>query len=66
MVAIIQKLSRAPRAAGRLVPQLGDGLRCYPFGNYNIYMRYDAAADTLFVVRILHGRRNITRTNFTP
>jgi toxin ParE1/3/4 len=66
MIAVIQKLSRVPRAAGRLVPLLGVGLRCHPFGNYNIYLRHDEVGDVLYVVRILHGRRNITKTIFTP
>ncbi len=39
-------------------------LRCHPIGADNVYLRYDEAADTLFVVRVLHGRRNITAALF--
>ena len=56
----VRTVSIAPLAAGRLVPQLGNGLRCHPVGSYNVYLRYDAAPDTLYVVRVLHGRRNLT------
>jgi toxin ParE1/3/4 len=64
IVETIRRLSRIPLAAGRLVPKLGDGMRCHPFGNYNIYMKYDADLNVLYVVRILHGRRDITKKLF--
>lgn len=47
VMAIIRKLSAVPRASGRLVPALGRDLRCHPIGAYNVYLRYDEAADTL-------------------
>ena len=61
IVGTIQRLSAIPLAAGHPGPKLGDGLRCHPFGKYNIYLKYDVGSDTLYVVRILHGRRNITK-----
>ncbi len=64
IIAIIDKLSVVPRAAGRLIPGLGRDIRCHPIGAYNVYLRYDEAADTLFVVRVIHGRRNITAALF--
>lgn len=44
---VIEKLAKIPLAAGRPVPQLGSGLRCHPFGTYNVYLRYDEVADIL-------------------
>jgi toxin ParE1/3/4 len=64
IIAIVEKLAIVPEASGRLVPALGRDIRCHPIGNYNVYLRYDEAADTLFVVRVLHGRRNITAALF--
>ena len=64
MMAAIRTAAVTPLASGRYVPELGAGLRCHPFGNYNIYLFYDAATDTLHVVRVLHGRRRITRRHF--
>ena len=64
IVAIIERLAVVPRSAGRLVPTLGEGIRCHPIGNYNVYLRYDETADVLFVVRVLHGRRNIVAELF--
>lgn len=64
IVATIERLARIPLAAARLVPQLGDGLRCHLFGNYNLYLRYDAPLDVLYVVRVLHGRRDIDASLF--
>ena len=46
IIAIIDKLSAVPRASGRLVPALGRDLRRHPIGAYNVYLRYDEAADT--------------------
>ena len=66
LVTVVERLARIPRASGRPVPQLGEGLRCHPFGNYNLYLRYEEPTDILFLVRVLHGRRNIVRTFFEP
>jgi len=64
IVAVVETLATIPKAAGRPVPKLGPGLRCHPFGNYNLYLRYDEAGDVLQFVRVLHGRRNIDATYF--
>jgi len=55
-----------PKASGRPVPSLGAGLRCHPMGAHNIYLRYDDETETLFVVRVLHGRRDMTAELFKP
>ena len=64
IVAIVERLSVAPKMSGRLVPALGEGVRCHPIGSYNVYLRHDESGDVLFVVRVLHGRRNITAALF--
>lgn len=64
IVHVIERLSAIPRSSGRLVPALGHDLRCHPVGSYNVYLRYDEKADVLSVVRVLHGRRNITAMFF--
>ncbi|MBX9590692.1 MAG: type II toxin-antitoxin system RelE/ParE family toxin [Hyphomonadaceae bacterium] len=64
IVAVIDKLALVPNASGRLVPALGKEIRCHAIGSYNVYLRYDEAADVLLVVRVLHGRRNITAALF--
>jgi hypothetical protein len=33
---------------------------------YVIFHRYDIANDAIFVVRVLHSKRNITRALFRP
>jgi plasmid stabilization system protein ParE len=64
IVAIIEKLGVVPKASGRPTPALGRDIRCHPVGSYNVYLRYDEPADTLCVVRVLHGRRHITAALF--
>ena len=64
MIATIRNLAGIPNASGHPVPALGTGLRCHAFGRYNIYLKYDEASDVLNVVRVLHGRRRITRHRF--
>jgi plasmid stabilization system protein ParE len=64
IVAIIDKLAIVPKASGRLAPALGREIRCHAIGSYNVYLRYDEGLDALFVVRVLHGRRNITSALF--
>lgn len=64
VMAAIRTVAVTPLASGRNVPELGAGLRCHPFGNYNIYLVYDATTDTLHVARVLHGRRRITQRHF--
>lgn len=41
----------------RLRPELGEGIRSCAHGHYVIF--FESAADTLLVVRILHGARDI-------
>ena len=64
MLATIESLAVIPEASGRPVPKLGRGLRCHPIGKYNVYLRYDSVGDVLSAVRVLHGRRRITRKVF--
>jgi toxin ParE1/3/4 len=64
IIAIVEKLGVVPGASGRPIPALGRDIRCHPIGSYNVYLRYDEATDALFVVRVLHGRRNITSALF--
>jgi plasmid stabilization system protein ParE len=64
IVAVVETLATIPKASGRPVPKLGLGMRCHPFGNYNLYLCYDEAADTLQLVRVLHGSRNVDATYF--
>jgi plasmid stabilization system protein ParE len=60
----VRQLARIPNAAGRPVPNLGEGLRLHAVGSYHVYMRYDDLSDTLVVVRVYHGRRKIARAHF--
>lgn len=64
IVAIVGKLAVVPKASGRPIPNLGVDIRCHPIGSYNVYLRYAETADTLYVLRVLHGRRNITAALF--
>lgn len=43
--------------AGRERPDIGEGLRCFPHGNYVIL--YRPQEDGLTVVHVLHGKRDI-------
>jgi toxin ParE1/3/4 len=52
--------SGAPRS------RLGKGIRLRLIDPYNVYTRYDAATDTVRILRILHGRRKITRGMMSP
>jgi toxin ParE1/3/4 len=49
---------------GRARPELGDGVRALPHGNYLIF--YRRAEDALRIERILHGARDITEADFGP
>jgi toxin ParE1/3/4 len=42
---------------GRLRPELADGLRSFPIGNYLVF--YTVASDGIDVVRIIYGGRNL-------
>ena len=45
------------RLIGRPRPELADGLRSFPVGNYLIF--YTAAADGIDVARIIYGGRDL-------
>lgn len=64
ILATLESLAVVPEASGRPVPQLGLDLRCHPMGTYNAYLRYDKMSDVLSIVRVLHGRRKMTRKLF--
>lgn len=42
---------------GRLRPELGDGLRSFPVGNYLVF--YVAAAQGIDVARVIYGGRDL-------
>lgn len=46
----------------RLRPELGVGVRAVATGNYLIF--YRVAPDTVSIVRVVHGSRNITADLF--
>lgn len=56
------KLARTPEAY-RLRPELGEGIRSCPYGNYVIF--FTVQADALLIVRILHGAMDI-EAQFQP
>ncbi|MBN8715962.1 MAG: type II toxin-antitoxin system RelE/ParE family toxin [Xanthomonadales bacterium] len=41
----------------RLRPELGDGIRSCAYGHYVIF--FEASAETVLVVRVLHGARDL-------
>lgn len=43
---------------GTIRPELENGLRSSPFGNYIIFFRHDAG--TLMIVRVLHASRDLS------
>ncbi len=47
-----------------LVPELGADIRRLVVGRYLIFCRFDDT--TVFIVRVLHGARNITTTLIRP
>ena len=57
IVAKCQHLASLPGLLGRARPELEDGLRCIPLGNYLIFFRY--RPDTFEVVNVLHSSRDI-------
>ncbi len=52
----IEMLANAPKS-GRERPELGEGLRSFPVGNYIIF--YVEASYGVDVVRVMHARRDI-------
>ena len=57
IVTQIEKIAAFPTVLGRPRENLAPGLRSLPFRGYLIFMRYQE--DSLFVVNILHARRDI-------
>ncbi len=53
-----EKLALAP-AIGTHRPELGDGIRMFPHGNYLIF--YRATTARMRIERIMHGARDIDR-----
>lgn len=56
------RLGDAP-GIGRARPELGEGVRVLPHGNYLIF--YRQGDDALRIERILHGARDITAADLT-
>jgi toxin ParE1/3/4 len=47
-------------------PGLGRSVRINIVDPYNVYSEYDPASDAVTVLRVLHGRRKITRRMMRP
>ena|SRR5436305_1858530 len=52
-----QKLAELPGTIGRTRPEIMEGLRSFPYGNYIILFRYNG--DFLEIVSIIEGHRDI-------
>jgi plasmid stabilization system protein ParE len=52
-----RKLASLPAILGRARPELGSGLRSFPFRGYIIFFRY--VGDVFEVVNILEGHRDV-------
>jgi len=50
--------------AGAARPELGPAVRIRPVAPYVVI--YDISPDTVTILRLLHGRRDITRALFQP
>lgn len=48
-------LSRQP-LLGAALPELGEGVRCFPVGNYVVY--YQPASGGVRILRVIHGARD--------
>ncbi|HAH09243.1 MAG TPA: type II toxin-antitoxin system RelE/ParE family toxin [Alphaproteobacteria bacterium] len=59
-ILVVQPEIGAPR------PELGRAVRLCLVQPYNVYYRFDRARDEVRILRILHGRRDITRGMMTP
>lgn len=55
------RLARDP-GIGQPRPELGEGLRFFPVGNYLIF--YRERSNDIQVVRVLHGARDYRATDF--
>ena len=56
-----ERLAAAP-GIGTLRPELGSGLRMFPYGRYLIF--YREADEALRIERIMHGARDIGNDDF--
>ena len=54
------QIARFP-SSGAPRPRLGKGIRMGSIRPYAIIYRFDLANDMIFVLRVLHGKRHITR-----
>jgi toxin ParE1/3/4 len=52
-----QQLAKLPGTIGRARPELAEGIRSLPYGNYVILFRYNG--DLLEIVSIIEGHRDI-------
>lgn len=52
-----RKLAELPGQLGRPRPEIRDGIRSIPFGNYIIFFRYDDPY--FYVISIIEGHRDI-------
>ena len=57
LTATCERIARRGPMMGRPRPELADGLRSVPEGNYLIFIRY--TGDTLEVVNIVEGHRDV-------
>ena len=60
--ATLRALALTPQI-GRQVDDLAQGLRSFPVGNYLIF--YRIAKDTIQLIRLVHGARDITPEYFS-
>jgi len=57
-------LARHPEI-GALRPALGAGIRIGIVPPYVVFYRYDRGGDIVRILRLLHGRRRVTRASLT-
>lgn len=55
ILAVSQRAGEYPQS-GEAKPELGEGIRAIPVGNYSIY--YRLTPDAVYVPRVLHAARN--------
>ena len=53
------KLAEAPQI-GRNRPEIGEGIRSFPIGNYVVF--YRIVSEGVYISRVLHGKRDILTT----
>lgn len=61
---ICETLRTLPRAASTRLPHLRSGLTRHSCGRYNLYFTYDASDDVLYLVRVLHSAREVSKGMF--